>query len=66
MLSSQTLGQKIEYTFSVPGDTTKNYYVTVFPNEKIKGAIQLRPLIFLRNSSCGVAVTLTDESVLIC
>jgi pimeloyl-ACP methyl ester carboxylesterase len=43
ILSFQGFGQKIEYTLSAPGDTTKNYYVTIFPKERIKGAIVLLP-----------------------
>src|SRR5687768_1147065 len=42
-LSFQTYAQKIEYTFSIPGDSTQNYYITVHPKEKIKGAIVLLP-----------------------
>jgi pimeloyl-ACP methyl ester carboxylesterase len=42
-LSFTGLGQKIEYTLSAPGDTTKNYYVTIFPKAIIKGAIVLLP-----------------------
>lgn len=42
-ISSTLLGQKLEYTFSVPGDTTKNYYVTVYPKDKVKGALILLP-----------------------
>lgn len=42
-VSSSLLGQKIEYTLSVPGDTTQSYYVTVFPEGKIKGALILLP-----------------------
>lgn len=42
-LSIKGLGQKIEYTLSTAGDTTQNYYVTVHPKEKIKGAIILLP-----------------------
>lgn len=32
---------KIIYTFSTPGDTTKNYYVTIFPEGHIKGTLIL-------------------------
>lgn len=42
-ISIHTFGQRIEYTFTTPGDTTKNYYVTVFPADKVKGAIILLP-----------------------
>lgn len=42
-LSIRGLGQRTEYSFSTPGDTTKNYYVTIFPKEKIKGSIILLP-----------------------
>ena len=42
-MSVRVLGQKIEYTLSTPGDTTKNYYITVFPKEKVKGVIVLLP-----------------------
>lgn len=42
-LSIKVFGQKIEYTFSIPGDTTQNYYVTVHPKQKIKGSIILLP-----------------------
>lgn len=43
IISVNVLGQKIEYTLSTPGDTTQNYYVTVYPKEKIKGALILLP-----------------------
>lgn len=43
LISLHVFAQRIEYTFATPGDTTKNYYVTVFPAEKIKGAIILLP-----------------------
>jgi pimeloyl-ACP methyl ester carboxylesterase len=43
LISLCVLGQRFEYTFTTPGDTTKNYYVTVSPPEKIKGAIILLP-----------------------
>lgn len=36
-------GQTIEYTLTVPGDTTKHYYIAVFPEGKIKGSIILLP-----------------------
>ncbi|NOT73754.1 MAG: alpha/beta hydrolase [Cyclobacteriaceae bacterium] len=42
-ISFNLLGQKIEYSLSIPGDTTQNYYVTVYPKDKIKGAIVLLP-----------------------
>ena len=42
-VSISGFGQKIEYTFSTPGDTTKNYYVTIFPKDKVKGALILLP-----------------------
>jgi pimeloyl-ACP methyl ester carboxylesterase len=42
-ISCSLLGQKIEYTLSIPGDTTKNYYVTVYPEGKIKGSLILLP-----------------------
>jgi hypothetical protein len=42
-ISLHALGQRIEYNFTTPGDTTKNYYVTVFPVDKIKGSIILLP-----------------------
>jgi hypothetical protein len=42
-ISFSLLGQKIEYTLSVPGDTTQNYYVTVYPKDKIKGSLILLP-----------------------
>ena len=38
LISLHVFAQRIEYTFTTPGDTTKNYYVTVFPADKIKGA----------------------------
>jgi hypothetical protein len=43
ILSSTALAQRTEYTLSAPGDTTKNYYVTIFPGGIIKGAIVLLP-----------------------
>lgn len=36
-------GQKIEYTLLTPGDTTKNYYVTVHPKGEVKGSIIMLP-----------------------
>jgi hypothetical protein len=36
-------GQRIEYTFTIPGDTTKDYYVTIFPKAKVNGSIILLP-----------------------
>lgn len=42
-ISFNLRGQKIEYTLSTPGDTTKNYYVTVHPKDKIKGALIILP-----------------------
>ena len=42
-ISLHAFGQRIEYTFTTSGDTTKNYYVTVFPADKIKGSIILLP-----------------------
>lgn len=41
--SIQCFSQKIEYSFTTPSDTTRNYYVTVFPQGKIKGSIILLP-----------------------
>jgi pimeloyl-ACP methyl ester carboxylesterase len=35
--------QKIEYTFEYPNDSTKNYYITVFPKGQIKGSLILLP-----------------------
>ncbi|MGC4022251.1 MAG: hypothetical protein QM734_10050 [Cyclobacteriaceae bacterium] len=43
LVSIACVGQKIEYTFSSPNDTSKNYYVTVFPKGEIKGSIILLP-----------------------
>jgi pimeloyl-ACP methyl ester carboxylesterase len=34
---------KINYTYNTPKDTTKNYYVTIFPEGKIKGTLILIP-----------------------
>lgn len=42
-ISLHVFSQRIKYTLTIPGDTTKNYYVTVFPSDKIKGAIILLP-----------------------
>lgn len=42
-VSVHVLGQRIEYTLSIPGDTTKNYYVTVFPKDKVTGSIIILP-----------------------
>jgi len=42
-ISFNISGQKIEYTLSVPGDTTKNYYLTVYPKDKVKGSLILLP-----------------------
>jgi hypothetical protein len=42
-ISIRGLAQKIEYTFITPRDTTKNYYVTIFPKGKINGSIILLP-----------------------
>ncbi|MBN7816281.1 alpha/beta fold hydrolase [Algoriphagus pacificus] len=41
--SISVLGQEIEYTFSTPGDSTKNYYVTIHPKDEVKGALILLP-----------------------
>lgn len=43
ILSINIYGQKIEYTFSISNDTTKNYYVTIFPKGQIKGSLILLP-----------------------
>src|SRR5688500_14454326 len=40
-ISFNVHGQKIEYTLSAQGDTTKNYYVTVYPKGEIKGSLIL-------------------------
>ena len=42
-LSTAGFGQKIEYTLSTPGDTTKNYYVTLFPKDQVRGVLLLLP-----------------------
>lgn len=42
-ISVQAIGQRMEYTFTTPGDTTQNYYITIFPKNQIKGAIILLP-----------------------
>ncbi len=34
---------KIVYTYNIPGDSTKDYYVTIFPDGKIKGTLILLP-----------------------
>jgi hypothetical protein len=41
--SFSVLAQNIEYTLSIPGDTSKNYYVTVYPQGKITGCLILLP-----------------------
>lgn len=43
IISVRGFGQRTEYTFSTSGDTTENYYVTIFPKDKIKGSIILLP-----------------------
>lgn len=43
ILSIKGYAQKIEYSLSTQGDTTKNYYVTVFPRGELKGLIVLLP-----------------------
>ena len=35
--------QKVEYTFSMPGDSTKNYYIAIHPQGTPKGVIILLP-----------------------
>lgn len=40
MSSSQS---KITYTYNIKGDTTKDYYVTIFPEQEIKGTLILLP-----------------------
>jgi len=37
----KTINPKIEFTFQTPSDTTKNFYVTVFPEDEIKGSLVL-------------------------
>lgn len=43
LLTSKGFSQKIEYSFSSPNDTTKNYYVTIYPEGPIKGSLILLP-----------------------
>jgi hypothetical protein len=40
-LTSAIMNPKIEFTFAIPNDTTKNFYVTVFPKGDIKGTLIL-------------------------
>jgi hypothetical protein len=40
-LISKTMSPKIEFTFETPNDSTKNYYVTVFPEGQIIGTLIL-------------------------
>jgi pimeloyl-ACP methyl ester carboxylesterase len=42
-LTSTVSAQKIEYTFSIPNDTTKNFYITIYPEGKPKGTLILLP-----------------------
>jgi pimeloyl-ACP methyl ester carboxylesterase len=43
LVSIQCIGQKIEYSLTTPNDTTRNYYITVFPKGTLKGSIILLP-----------------------
>lgn len=37
------LAQKVEYTFEYPNDSTKNFYITILPQNQIKGSLILLP-----------------------
>jgi hypothetical protein len=40
-LTSTKMNPEIEFTFETPNDTTKNFYVTVFPKGEIRGTLIL-------------------------
>jgi hypothetical protein len=40
-LIGKTINPKIEFTFQTPGDSTRNFYATVFPEGEIKGILIL-------------------------
>ncbi|NJM25004.1 MAG: hypothetical protein HC859_05360 [Bacteroidia bacterium] len=41
--SAAAFGQKVEYSLSIPGDTTQRYYITVIPEGMVVGSILLLP-----------------------
>jgi pimeloyl-ACP methyl ester carboxylesterase len=43
LLCINSYAQKIQYTFAQAGDSTRNYYVTVFPKGEIKGVLIVLP-----------------------
>ncbi len=43
LLSFKLSAQKINYTLANPGDSTKNYYITVHPEKEVKGFLLLLP-----------------------
>ncbi|HYG02955.1 MAG TPA: hypothetical protein VD927_10960 [Chryseosolibacter sp.] len=43
IVSLSVRAQRIEYIFATPGDTTKNYYITVHPEGEIIGSLILLP-----------------------
>ncbi len=42
-VSANLLAQKVEFTYSIPGDSTREYYATVYPKDKIAGVLILLP-----------------------